>query len=119
MSFDMNRRDDDWLDFALQQKPEIKDDGFSASLLARLDTKAQRRRQLLATIVFVDFLIVAFIVPWKNLLSWLTEGAMMTTKLAPDLPAQTFEINWASAPMLGGLIIATIAIAAVFLSRES
>lgn len=119
MSFDMNRRDDEWLDFALQQRPEIKDDGFSASLLARLETKARRRRQLLAGVIFIDFLIVAFIVPWKNLLNWLTEGAMMTTKLTPDMPTQTLDINWASTPILGGLIIATIAIAAVFLSKES
>lgn len=119
MSFDMNKRDDEWLDFALQQKPEIKDDGFSASFLARLEAQARRRRQLLAAVLLVDFLVVALIVPWTSLFNWLTKGAMMTTKLTPELPNQSLEINWANMPVMGALIILTIGLATVFLARDS
>jgi|GEM_PF-3576926 len=119
MSFDMNRRDDEWLDFALRQKPEIKDDGFSASLLARLETQARKRRHLLIGIVFIDLLIVAVILPWRNIFNWLTKGAMMTTKLTPNLPDQAIAIDWPSMPVLGGLIIMALAFITVFLAQEN
>lgn len=90
MSFDMTKRDDDeWLELALRQQPKIQDNGFAASVLARIEKNAKQRFHILALCILVDLGIAAFIIPWKTVLSWLSRTKELTPTVT--LPANGID----------------------------
>ena len=73
----------------------------------------------MAGIIILDILIMAVIVPWNALFNWLTKGAMLATKLTPDLEVTAIDFNWASISILAGIIFMAVALMTLLLSRES
>lgn len=118
MTFDMNRRDDDWLDFALRQKPQIPDDGFSAAFVARLEKSRRRRWIILLSCVVPGLLITALNIPWTLVFSWITKNAMLSAKLNTNLETQAVSIDWTSLPVLALILILAIG-ALSFLASQS
>ena len=89
MSFDMTKRDDEWLEFALRQQPKIQDDGFSVSVLARIEKRAKQRFYILTICILADLGIVALIVPWKTVFNWFGRAKDLTPTVT--LPTNGIE----------------------------
>ncbi|MGD8325535.1 MAG: hypothetical protein PVF65_01340 [Sphingomonadales bacterium] len=117
MIIEMNKRDDDWLDFALRQKPQIADDGFSAAFMARLEKNRRRRWIILLACVIPGLIIAVLNTPWTFLFNWINKNAMLSAKLAPGVEAQAMTIDWLSLPVLSILLILAIGAITLFASQ--